>query len=165
MNNSLERLVEGMIATLRNHVIANISDAYARGQAIGVVDLLNNIGPRIEWARAPIVEAIEARRRAIGEARALTPGAPMGAASPSVDALAEASAEALAAERDRLDGEIADLIQWCSGPAASGDTGGAIAVLRRHIHDELTLEMKRTKKPLFAEIAKGAGARTDKDRE
>jgi hypothetical protein len=165
MNNSLERLIEGMIATLRNHVIANISDAYARGQAIGVIDLLNNIGPRIEWARAPIVQAIEAKRKAIAEARALTPGAPKSAASPSIDALVEASSEALAAERDRLDGEVADLLQWCSGPAASGDAAGAIAMLRRHIHDELTLEMKRTKKPLFAEIARGVGARNDKDQE
>ena len=165
MNNSLGRLVEGMIATLRSHVIANISDAYARGQAIGVIDLLNNIGPRIEWARAPIVEAIEARRKAIAEARALTPAAPKSATRPSTDALAHAGSEALAAERDRLDGEIADLLEWCFSAAASGDAAGAIALLRRHIHDELTLEMKRTKKPLFAEIAKGAGARNDKDQE
>jgi hypothetical protein len=162
MNNSLERLLEGMIATLRGHVIANISDAYARGQAIGVIDLLNNIAPRIEWARAPIARGVASRRAALGEARALAPAAPPGAAGPSIEVLAVAGVGELAAERDRLDGEIADLLQWCSSAAASGDAAGAIALLRRHIHDDLTLEMKLTKKPLFAEIAKGAGGRKEK---
>ena len=45
MNNSLDRLIEGITATLRAHVIPNVTDAYARGQAIGVIDLLNNIAP------------------------------------------------------------------------------------------------------------------------
>jgi len=31
---------------------------------------------------------------------------------------------------------------------------GATALLRQHVHDELTREMKMTKKPLFAEISK-----------
>ena len=35
MNNSLERLIAGIIATLRADVIPNVTDAYARGQAIG----------------------------------------------------------------------------------------------------------------------------------
>jgi hypothetical protein len=51
MNNSLERLTEGIIAALRTHVIPHVADAYARGQAIGVIDILNNIAPRLEWAR------------------------------------------------------------------------------------------------------------------
>jgi hypothetical protein len=165
MNNSLERLMEGMIATLRSHVIANIQDAYARGQAIGVIDLLNNIGPRVEWAREPILQAVEARLQAIGTARALTPAAPSGAVGLSRESLTSASAGELAAERDRLDAEIADLLTWCCGPGASGDAAGAIAVLRAHVHDELTLEMKLTRKPLFAEIAKGAGASSEKGRE
>ena len=46
MNNSLDRLIEGVAATLRSDVIPNVTDAYARGQAIGVIDLLNNIAPR-----------------------------------------------------------------------------------------------------------------------
>ena len=54
MNNSLDRLIGGIIATLRAHVIPNVTDGYARGQAIGVIDLLNNIAPRLEWARAPL---------------------------------------------------------------------------------------------------------------
>jgi len=58
VNNSLERLIAGIIATLRTDVIPNVTDDYARGQAIGVIDLLNNIAPRLEWARAPLAEAL-----------------------------------------------------------------------------------------------------------
>jgi hypothetical protein len=159
MNNSLERLLEGMIATLRAHVVDHVADPYARGQAIGVIDLLNNIGPRIEWARAPIAAAIAARREALRAARRLAPGAPDGAEGLSESALAAADAAGLAAERDRLDGEIADLMAFLRGAGASGDAQGAIALLRRHVHDELAREMTLTRKPLFAEIAKGAGGR------
>jgi hypothetical protein len=165
MNNSLERLVEGIIATLRSHVIPNVSNAYARGQAIGVIDLLNNIAPRVEWARAPIAEAVAARRKAIHEARALLPKAPMGGEGPCDQALASANSKDLAAERDRLDGEIADLLVFAHRSAASNDVAAAIALLRRHMHDELTREMKLTRKPLFAEIAKGAGGPGDNNPE
>ena len=71
MNVSLERLIEGIIATLRTDVIPNVSDAYARGQAVGVIDLLNNIGPRIEWARAPRGRADRRKTRTAAQGRRL----------------------------------------------------------------------------------------------
>ena len=52
MNNSLERLIAGIMATLRADVIPNVTDAYARGQAMGVIVLLNNLPPLLEGARA-----------------------------------------------------------------------------------------------------------------
>ena len=76
MNISLERLLEGIIATLRTDVIPNVSDAYARGQAVGVIDLLNNIGPRIEWARAPVAAAIAEKRELLRKVAELLPDMP-----------------------------------------------------------------------------------------
>ena len=154
MNNSLERLIAGIMATLRTDVIPNVSDAYARGQAIGVIDLLNNIGPRLEWARAPLAEAVAQRRSAVRAVRTLVPHAPAGAAGLSDQAIAAAGSTELAAERDRLDGEISDLIAWTQSPSASGDVAAATALLWQHVHDELTRDMKLTRKPLFAEISK-----------
>jgi hypothetical protein len=159
VKNSLERLTEGVVATLRTKVIPNISDAYARGQAIGVIDLLNNLMPRLEWARAPLAEAVAQRRDALREARALLPDAPQVAGRPADRALESASATELAAERDRLDGEVSDLLVWAYGSDASGDVEAAIALLRRHVHQTLQHEMKMTKKPLFAEIARGTGGK------
>jgi hypothetical protein len=164
MNNSLDRLIGGIIATLRTHVIPNVTDGYARGQAIGIIDLLNNIAPRLEWARAPLAEAVTARRNAIRSVRALLPQAPAGGKEFSDQALACASSSELATERDRLDGEIADLVAWTHGDGtrahgAPADIAAAVALLRQHVRDELKREMKLTKKPLFAEISKAAGSR------
>jgi hypothetical protein len=162
VSNSLDRLIGGIIATLRTHVIPNVTDDYARGQAIGVIDLLNNIAPRLEWARAPLLEAVAERRSAIRAVRALVPEAPGGANGLSDQALAAATSAELAAERDRLDGEIADLIAWTHSGAACGDVAKAIALLRQHVHDELKRDMRLTKKPLFAEISKATGGGQDK---
>jgi hypothetical protein len=161
VNNSLERLIGGIVATLRTHVIPNVTDGYARGQAIGVIDLLNNIAPRLEWARGPLAEAVAERRSAIRAVRALLPDAPAGAEGLSDQALAEVSSAALAVERDRLDGEIADLIAWTHRGGAHGDVAAAVALLRRHVHEELKRDMKLTKKPLFAEISKVTGGGQD----
>jgi hypothetical protein len=161
VNNSLDRLIGGIIATLRAHVIPNITDGYARGQAIGVIDLLNNVAPRLEWARAPLAEAVAERRSAIRAVRALVPDAPAGEAGLTDQAVASASSAELAAERDRLDGEIADLIAWTHGRGANGDVAAAIALLRQHVHEELKRDMKLTKTPLFAEISKATGSGQD----
>jgi mersacidin/lichenicidin family type 2 lantibiotic len=159
MNNSLDRLIGGIIATLRTHVIPNVTDGYARGQAIGVIDLLNNIAPRLEWARAPLAEAVAERRNTIRAVRARLPQSPAGGTELSDEALACATSTELAAERDRLDGEIADLITWTHGDGARDHAAAAaIALLRQHVRDELKREMKLTKKPLFAEISKAAGS-------
>jgi hypothetical protein len=156
MNNSLERLVEGIIATLRTDVIPNVSDAYARGQAIGVIDILNNIATRLEWERAPLLRALHARREVIIDVgRLLSEIAIPRRPSPALDAL---SSRELLAERDRLDNEICELL---ARAYALPDTGSVIAArdrLRQHMHDDIAEEMKLTKKPLFAEIAKGKSA-------
>jgi hypothetical protein len=153
MNISLERLLEGIIATLRSDVIPNVSDAYARGQAVGVIDLLNNVGPRIEWARAPVIQAIAEKRALLRKVGELLPDVQVSATS---DAEATSTAE-LAAERDRLDAEIGDVLGLIHAlrPAGKADAQQALVLLKQHMHDELTREMKLTRKPLFAEIASG----------
>ena len=47
----------------------------------------------------------------------------------------------------------------------SAGFAAAIALLRRHVHEDLKREMKLTKKPLFAEISKatGGGQNPNKD--
>jgi len=157
MMNSLERLIGAVIATLRDNVIPHVGDPYARGQAIGVIDLLNNIAPRLEWARAPLVEAVAERRKALAAARALLASPPGGREDFDEASLACADSAALAAHRDRLDGEIADLLAWTQSGEARGDVAAALAMLLRHMHDEIARETAMTKKPLFAEIAKGGG--------
>jgi hypothetical protein len=157
MNISLERLIEGIIATLRADVIPNVPDGYARGQAVGVIDLLNNIGPRVEWAREPALAAVAEKRellRRIGELLPQLPAPDVGG-----DDAVPSTAELLA-ERDRLDAAIADALVPIHGLQPSGEAATrdeAQRLLKQHMHDELARETKLTRKPLFAEIASGAG--------
>jgi hypothetical protein len=156
MNVSLERLLEGIIATLRTDVIPNVSDAYARGQAVGVIDLLNNIGPRIEWARAPVAAAIAEKRELLRKVGELLPDVPSRPADGG-DAISTAE---LMAERDRLDAEIGDALALIhAGDAGKAGARQALALLKQHMHDELARETKLTRKPLFAEIAGGGNVK------
>jgi hypothetical protein len=153
MNIALDRLIEGIVATLRSDVIPNVSDAYARGQAVGVIDLLNNIAPRIEWAQRPIHEAVAEKRALLAEIARLAP-----AAAPDVPAdIGASTAEDLLAQRSALDARIGDAIAALSKVKRDDAGAEALALVRRHLHDEQTREMKITSKPLFAEIASGNG--------
>jgi hypothetical protein len=157
MNVSLERLLEGIVATLRTDVIPNVSDAYARGQAVGVIDLLNNIGPRIEWARAPVAAAISEKRELLRKIGELLPDMPRRPADGG-DAISTAE---LTAERDRLDAEIADALAlvYAGDAAGKAEARQALALLKQQMHDELARETKLTRKPLFAEIAGGGNVK------
>lgn len=146
MNNSLDRLIQGIIATLRNDVIPNVTDAYARGQAVGVIDLLNNVAPRLDWDRAPLDAAVATRRTALAEALAA-----LGDPAPAVPAPLLSPAE-LIAERDRLDHAICDLLDRLMADAALAP---ALDRLRAHLHADLKDDLRLTRRPLFAEIASG----------
>ncbi|BCH25324.1 hypothetical protein MesoLjLc_52630 [Mesorhizobium sp. L-8-10] len=158
MNIPLERLIEGIVATLRADVIPNVTDGYARGQAVGVIDLLNNIGPRIEWAREPILEAVSEKTallRSVGELMPEFPSASAGTPPATM------STGALQAERDRLDAAIGDVLCAIHDGCGEGEARRqALGLLKQHIHDDVAREMKLTRKPLFAEIASGTDAKT-----
>lgn len=155
MINSLERLIDGMIATLRGDVIPHIEDPYARGQAVGVIDLLNNIAPRVEWAHALLVAANDARANALTAAQTIIGEA----ADAPPDPEAPPTAADLIAERDRLDHEIAALVTRLmeNGPDDERHRR-ALALLYQHMNDELEEELRLTRRPLFAEIAQGSRA-------
>ena len=152
MNIPLERLVAGMIASLRVEVIPKITDSYARGQAVGVIDTLNSIGHRIEWRREPVLAAVHAKLdllEAVAEGLGETP--PARPAPPE-----SLSTAALEAERNRLDAAICAALHAAH---ARGDAAGraALVLLLAHIHGELEQEKANIRKPLFAEIASGSG--------
>jgi len=151
MNIGLERLLEGIITTLRNDVIPHVTEAYARGQAVGVIDLLNNIGPRLEWARGPLLIDVEEKRAVLRAVAKCLPGA-LSAGDEAISVATD-----LQAERDRLDALLGDALAELMAEDAPNapDRDQALALIRRHLHDSLTREMKLTRKPLFAEISSG----------
>ena len=61
MNNSLPRLIDGMIATLREEVIPHVEGEFARGQAFGLIYMLNSIRLRADWSPAFVGEQLAAQ--------------------------------------------------------------------------------------------------------
>jgi len=147
---SLTRLFEGVIATLSIDVIPHIGDAFARGQAVGVIDLIGNIAGRVEWARDPLLQVVQERRRLLTRVAAdLCERAPEFGQAPETLGSTE-----LIAERARLDANICDAMARAH---ARDDAAarGALTLLIRHAHDEAAAAMKWMRKPQFGEMAGG----------
>lgn len=152
MNIPLQRLIDGIIATLRSDVIPHVQDGYARGQAVGVIDLLNNIAPRVEWTQGLLSQRIEQKRALLAEVAGLVPGLPVtpqpGHPASSADDLVRVKAD--------LDSAISDAIALIWPRRTEPGFDRAAGLVKAHLHDEMTAEMKLTRKPLFAEIASGS---------
>lgn len=157
MNNSLARLIEGMVATLRSEVIPQIGSEFARGQAFGVIYLLNSIRLRAEWSGAFYREQLAAQVELAG---ALTPllaslDAPLlpEQAAPDTDGLT------LEALRDANDGRICALIEWLGNNADSLGPERKAAIesaLHNYMDRQLKFELSTSAKPMFAEISSGS---------
>jgi hypothetical protein len=157
MNNSLHRLIDGMVATLRSEVIPHIGSEFARGQVFGVIYMLNSIRLRAEWSAAFFQEQIAAQMELRETLIPLveTLGAP---ALPEA-APAGAGVQAMEALRDGNDGRACELIVWLADNRGriGEETASAIdAALQHYMNRQLKLELSTSAKPMFAEISSGA---------
>lgn len=155
MNNSLDRLVAGIIDALRREVIPRLDDEFARGQAYAAVDLLQNLRPRLDWALAPLVTQIQAQLEAARRIAELLPQAP---APPATLQLPQglASGSELQALRDELDVHLSELVHWLAAPAgevAAAALAQARAALSDYMQAQVRREVSLTARPLFGEIA------------
>ena len=62
MQNSLERLFEGLAYSLRQSVLPAVDDPYARSQVSAAIELIGNLGARVQW-RTDQIEALVDRIR------------------------------------------------------------------------------------------------------
>lgn len=149
-----QRLFEGIIATLRADVIPHIADAYARGQAVGVIDVLNNLMPRVEWTRAPLLERIRAKQDLLHAVNARLPAVDP---PPELAIGPDTGSEELECMLGTLDARICDAIAIAAAASADATGAEALALIRAAMHAELMDDIGKTRKPLFAEIAAGSG--------
>ncbi len=68
MQNSLERLFEGTAASLRDSVLPEVADPYARAQVAATVELLGNLATRVTWRSELLCEEIGAIREVLATA-------------------------------------------------------------------------------------------------
>jgi hypothetical protein len=159
MNNSLPRLIDGMIATLRREVIPHVEGDFARGQAFGLIYMLNSIRLRASWSNAFLLEqvsALEEVSRELEGTVADLPGAPVPAIRTPGDL---PSATALETMRDQGDARLCELIDWLASrrdalsPAA---VAHADAIIERYLNRQLKWELTTSAKPMFDEISRGS---------
>ena len=59
MQNSLERLFDGIATSLRENVAPVVEDPYAKAQVAATIELLANLAVRVEWRADLLLEEIE----------------------------------------------------------------------------------------------------------
>ena len=163
MNNSLDRLFAGIIASLGHEIIPRLEDEFARGQAYAAIDLLNNLRPRIDWAVGPLAVQIAAQLAAARRIEELAQGLQQGPpALPPALAVAPdpASGESLRQLRDQLDEHLCRVIEWHNQPpenAAAAQVAAIRAVTAHYMQEQVRREVSLLPKPLFGEIAGNTG--------
>lgn len=163
MNNSLNRLIDGIIIALEREIIPRVDDAYARGQAFAVMDLLRNMRPRLEWSREVTLAQVGLQEVALKRVDDLCRGQverPPAYAPPSVASIT-LDTKHLEARRDLLEAEVCGVLKWLTEHRSVLDTAVAQSVeeaLTNYMREAVKRELALTANPLFAEISRGANA-------
>lgn len=146
MNNSFARLIDGMVEVLRRDIIPTMDGEFARGQAFGVIFMLESLKLRGDWCPAFLGEQVAALQE-LHDAIATIPDLP-----PAMPMLSAPAASNITS-RDLGDQQAADLIDWIAAqPSPYPAIQSAIdAYLNRQIRHELTTSAR----PMFAEISLG----------
>jgi hypothetical protein len=159
VNNSLNRLIDGMIAQLRAEIIPRLDDEFARGQAFGVVDALNNLKPRIDWLVTPLAEEVAEQQQLLATLNAAFGGeAGYPAAAAAQQPAPGATARDIEVLRNGLDEQICAAIDWLGRQRVNLPTERvqeSEAQIKAHLQRQLKRELSLTPKPLFGEISKG----------
>jgi len=159
MNNSLPRLIDGMVATLRKEVIPHIEGDFARGQAFGVIYMLNSLKLRASWSNEFLIEQLRALEDAARELVGIGAETPADLV-PSVRTPDQAPASTeLEAMRNQGDERISALIDWLAAHQDSVSATAAAqieATIDRYLHRQLKWELSTSAKPMFVEISGGA---------
>jgi len=65
MYNSLDRLLDGLAATLRDEVAAHVADPYVRAQAHAAAEVIEHLAEHVEWRCDQLRTEIDAARSAL----------------------------------------------------------------------------------------------------
>lgn len=154
MNNSLHRLIDGMVTTLRQEVIPQVGTEFARGQAFGLIYMLNSIRLRAAWSPEFLGHQIAAQLELSQALKPLLEGL-------DAPALPQAAATglggtALESVRDENEARICALIDWSATAGLHAQRAGTIeAQVRAYMDRQLKWELQTSAKPMFAEMSSG----------
>jgi hypothetical protein len=113
VQNSLDRLFDGIAASLRENVAPVVDDPFAKAQVAATIELLANLAVRVEWRADLLLEEIE-RIRAVLETAPERPAVldgPIPLDSAGLLASRAAHLDALA-HADPAEHELRELLTW-----------------------------------------------------
>lgn len=160
MNNSLPRLIDGMVAALRNEIIPHVDTEFARGQAFGLIYMLKSIKLRASWSSEFLggqLAALAAAGEALQDAM---PDGSLDALLPRLaDAADRAGAQHLEQQRNDGDKAICGVIDWLfeNRASLSGDVRERLErVLQDYMSRQIAWEFSNSPKPMLAEMTRGS---------
>jgi hypothetical protein len=148
-----------MVATLRKEIIPHVEGEFARGQAFGVIYMLNSLKLRASWSNGYLHEQLRALDELSRELARLAedlPGAPLDLAR-AAPALPESAA--LEAERDAASQKLCELIDWLAShddSVSSDARARAEAMIDKYLNRQFRHEILTSAKPMFVEMSGGA---------
>jgi hypothetical protein len=113
VQNSLERLFDGIAMSLREDVAPAVGDPYGRAQVAAAIELLGNLAVRVEWRSDLLREEIEHVRAVLETApgRPAVLDEPVPAGGSGLVASRDAHLDALA-QADPDDEPLRDFLSW-----------------------------------------------------
>jgi len=151
----VEQLIDGVVATLREEVLPDLSTRYARGQLFAAVDVLQNLRDRVEERAEQVTGECDGIAAHLDRASSLLAEAGDVATARRLAELREEALAAPAPERrealQRALGAAFPLLRAAGGPAA----GSARRVLGEHLAGQAVREVLVLKPSLLREISEG----------
>jgi hypothetical protein len=155
MNNSLERLLGGIVTALRVDIVPRLEDEYAAGQALAIIDLLQSLSVHLDWAVGPLLDKWRAQKQLFRQLDALLGD---GAGHPllSPEGMAPSTGFELMAACNAMDAHLAQIVRGLGGRSeADQRRQEALGLIRAHLKLDLERDLSLTPRPLFAEISRG----------
>lgn len=158
MNHSFGRLIDGMVNTLRKDIIPHIGTEFARGQAFGVIYMLNSIRLRGNWSVEFFTEQLsmlENLNLALEPMIDAFDSPPL----PNIEVEEAATSADLQAVFEAAQQRVCGLLDWLYCEQKNLDPVVFAAVdtaLKKYMSDQVRFEIATSAKPMFAEISSGA---------
>jgi hypothetical protein len=168
MQNSLERIFEGLCATLRDVILPEVSDPWVQIQVEAAAGVLSNLAVRVEWRCRDLADEVSATRAVLAAATAVDRSAPELADAREVladDAAGDRDHARLLETRAAHLEALAGVQAWAAGRTDAATTPVRDA-LRRLLADRLEAELAllaRARRPPPSETAASRAPRSARE--
>jgi hypothetical protein len=155
MNLSIEQLMDGALATLRDEVLPNLESARARGRLYCVLDLLGNLRDRIGFRESMFLDETRSATEAIESFRVALIDRGLVSEARGVEAAVTATATAVSPqERTEAMRAIVTRCIRIAADAAVGDRA-LFAPLEKHLCDQAIRDVILLKPTQLNELSRG----------